>query len=197
MRNALIIFCFLLSILSYGQNIDFRIDFFKKQILKDTTKEIIVSKNASSKIYELFFDKQKGFDYEHLLFSDNIYYSDSIWKLLLTESDIEYIYKQIEEYKNFKWTSDKLPSNVILYSKNQVRKYSRKTIKINDNKTDKDFKFVFINSYSLPLFNLNNSFAIIYCRSYCGPLSASTYAEIYRKIDGVWKKIGVYIYSIS
>lgn len=196
-RNFLLITSLLISTLLIGQNLDFRIDFFKNQILKDTSNKIIISENASTEIYELFIDKQKGFDYKRCIFIDNKYYSDSIWKDLLTEKDIEYFTKQIQENKNFKWTSDKLPPNIILYSKRKVKKYSRNAMKFFDGKAGDDFKIISINDYSLPLFNLNKNFAIIYCGNYSGPLSASTSAEIYLKIDGKWKRIGTYLHSMS
>ncbi|MBL7906458.1 MAG: hypothetical protein JNL22_15650 [Bacteroidales bacterium] len=159
--------------------------------------QIIISKNCSTEIYDLFIDEQNGLDYKSCFFIDKKYYSDSIWNDIIDKKDIEYFFKQIEEYKNFKWTSGKLPNNVILYSKRQVKKYSRKAMKFSDGKAANDFKIISINHYSLPLFNQKEDFAIIYSGSYSGPLSASTSAEIYLKVDGEWKKIGTYLHSMS
>jgi hypothetical protein len=195
------IFIFIISLfisnLMFGQSMDFRIEFFTNQILNDEKSQIIISENGSTEIYDIFIDKQNGFDYKRCFFIDNKYYSDSIWNAIIDKKDIEYFFKQIEEYKNFKWTSDKLPNNVILYSKRQVKKYSRKAMKFSDGKAVNDFKIISINHYSLPLFNQKEDFAIIYSGSYSGPLSASTSAEIYLKIDGEWKKIGTYLHSMS
>ncbi len=70
-------------------------------------------------------------------------------------------------------------------------------MKFSDGKAANDFKIISINHYSLPLFNQKEDFAIIYSGSYNGPLSASTSAEIYLKVDGEWKKIGTYLHSMS
>ena len=196
-RNYILIMNLFVSNLVFGQSLDFRIEFFKNQILIDNARQTIIAKNGSTENYDLFIDKQNGIDNERCFFNDIKYYSDSIWNNLLTKKDIEYFYKQIEEYKRFKWTSDKLPDNVILYSKCQVKRYSRKAMKLFYAKADNDFKIISINHYSLPLFNLKENFAIIYTGSYSGPLSASTSAEIYLKVDGVWKKIGMYLHSMS
>jgi len=176
------------SNLIFGQSLDFRIEFFKNQILIDDASQTIITKNGSTEIYDLFIDKQNGFDYKRCFFNDNKYYSDTIWNNLLTKEDIEYFSKQIEEYKRFKWTSDKLPNNVILHSKCEGKRYSRKAMKFFNGKAYNDFKIISINQYSLPLFNLKENFAIIYSGSYSDPLSASTSAEIYLKVDGEWKK---------
>jgi len=196
-RSFIFIISLFISNLMFGQSLDFRIEFFTNQILNDEKSQIIISENGSTEIYEIFIDKQHGFDYKRCFFIDNKYYSDSIWNDIIDKKDIEYFFKQIEEYKNFKWTSDKLPNNVILYSKRQVKKYSRKAMKFSDGKAANDFKIISINHYSLPLFNQKEDFAIIYSGSYSGPLSASTSAEIYLKIDGEWKKIGTYLHSMS
>jgi hypothetical protein len=196
-RNYILILSLFVSNLIFGQSLDFRIEFFKNQILTEEKGQIIISKNCSTEIYDLFIDEQNGLDYKSCFFIDKKYYSDSIWNDIIDKKDIEYFFKQIEEYKNFKWTSGKLPNNVILYSKRQVKKYSRKAMKFSDGKAANDFKIISINHYSLPLFNQKEDFAIIYSGSYSGPLSASTSAEIYLKVDGEWKKIGTYLHSMS
>ncbi|MFC0878904.1 hypothetical protein ACE01N_20085 [Saccharicrinis sp. FJH2] len=195
-RNFILIIVIFVSKISVGQSLNYRIEFFINQILTDGSSQII-TKNGSTEIYDLFINKQNGFDYKRCLFIDNKYYSDSIWNELLTNKDIEYISKQIDEYKNFKWKSDRLPKNVILYSKCKGKKYSRKAMKSFNRKTADSFEIITMNHYSLPLFNLKENFAIIYCGHYSGPMSASASAEIYLKIDGNWERIGTYLHSIS
>lgn len=196
-KNYFFIISLFISNLTFGQSLDLKIKFFISQILDNEKNEIIISENASTEIYNLFVDRQNGIDYMRCLFIDNKYYSDSVWNEIIDEKDIKYLFEQIKEYKNFKWTLDKLPNNIIIYSNREVRRYSKKAMNLFNNEIVNNFKIISINHYSLPLFNYKSNFAIIYNGKYSGPLSASSEIEIYLKVDDEWQKIGVCMHSIS
>lgn len=172
--------------------------YFIKSIIGENPSGYILKEDGSSNVYNYIINKDNGIDSQSCFFIDNKYYNQTIWDTLITKADIEYFEVQIKKYNEFKWDSNKLHKDVILYSKKEAKKYSKEVMKYTNGKSNnKDFKLLEINSISIPLFNRNHNFAIVYHGSYVGPEGSFSAAYIFIKINEIWVRIGTLNESMS
>jgi len=189
---------------SYCQNIDNKIrayDFFNEVIINNIGNEIILSETGTS---EFLIDYHDSINFYPLacFFKDEKYRNSDFWDTIYTSRDKEIMLSQIKEFKRFKWNKEKLHSDITLYSKKQIHKYSKSLIKgekkyLKGKIKASDIPFKTIKTYSVPIFNENETLALILYETYSGFLSSATMINVYLKINSKWILIGTELLGMS
>jgi hypothetical protein len=203
-KNFLIGFIWSIALLANCQTPDHdkRIySFLIDNILSNSEGKIIISKVGSSSLL-LNSKDSLNLDPTCCFFIDENYRKTEFWNSILTGSDLEYIYEQISYLKNFKWEAEKLPENIVIYSKSQIRNYCKKALKGDKQHKEeainkRKYTIKSINTFSVPVFNKSGNLALIYSSEYSGPESASWEIRIYFKIEENWVLIGSYLLGIT
>lgn len=175
--------------------------FLIDNILSKYQGEIIINKHGSSS-FLLNSKDSLILSPSSCFFIDEKYRKAEFWNSNLTSSDLDYIYEQISDLNNFIWNAEKLPENVILYSKSQIRNYSKRMQNADKKYKEgaigaRDYAIKSINTYSVPVFNKSGNLALIYSSEYSGPESASWEIRIYFKIEENWILIGSHLLGMA
>lgn len=167
-------------------------------ILTCTVGEVNAQSNGkvSSKDYHEFINSMLDADstgqfnlvrdapFKPILDDTSIIFQDSV---LFTREDVVFMKQQFKDVKEYHWKSGGIMSATII-SDAKIRRHFRK--KAEDSWTG--FKKKFGGGYSrfsIPIFSLDRNTCVIYRSVHCGSLCGHGVILVYRKIDGVWKKI--------
>ena len=99
-----------------------------------------------------------------------------------TKQDIDFFQLQIEQYRNFKWTSKKIKRAKIVSKSRQNRLYKNHK---NWEKFHKNHGKSIL-GYSVPLFTCDKSKVVVYRAKYCGALCGGGQISVFEKINGKW-----------
>ena len=190
--------------ISYCQdmdNIDRVYDFFNEVIIDNTESNMILSEIGTS---ELLLEYQDSINFYPLacFFKDEKYRNSEIWDTIYSKADKEFMLTQIKELKRFKWSKKKIHSDITLFSRKQIHDYSKSLIKsekkyLKGKIQASDIPFKTIETYSVPIFNKNETLALVFYETYSGLLSSASMINVYLKIQGKWILIGTELIGMS
>jgi hypothetical protein len=112
---------------------------------------------------------------------------------IFTKQDIDYFKIQIEAYRHFKWTSNKVEKAKIVSNSKLHRLY--KNYK-NWDKFHKDCGESIL-GYSVPIYTCDKTKLVIYRSTYCGALCGGGQITVFKKINGKWTYLKNYGFWIS
>ncbi len=190
--------------ISYCQDIDNinRVyDFFNEVIIGNTESDMILSEIGTSELL-LEYDDSINFYPLACFFKDEKYRNSELWDTVYSNADKEFMLSQIKQLKKFKWIEEKLHSDITIFSKKQIHNYSKSLIKsekkyLKGKIKTSDIPFKTINTYSAPIFNENETLALVYYESYSGLLSSMSVINVYLKIHDKWILIGTELIGMS